>query len=108
MPNDVHIPFGRNLTRIMRDRNFRIQDVSAKAGLGNSVVHSWMTGTSPYDLRAVKRLADALKVQFSEFLLKEFELKETKIEAIEIGEVLMFEGLCRIRIDRIKTVSKDL
>jgi len=90
----------------MKEKDFRIQDIASIAGVGKSVVHSWMTGTTPRDLRAVKRLADALDIQFLELLLNEREPQSVQPGDAEFDEVPLFEGICRVRIERVKSAGK--
>ena len=100
MLNDSSIPFGRNLTAIMKHRGMKIEDVSRLCGVGKSVVHSWMNGSSPRDLRAVKRFSDAVGISFSELVFGEKEkIKEASAPLNE--SVTFFDGLCRLRIERV-------
>ncbi len=106
MSSSERIPFGKNLTRIMTERNYRIHDVARLSGVGKSVVHSWMTGTTPRDLPAVKRLADALDIQFLELLLGEREVRTEFHANVPFDEVPLFDGICRVRIERLKSAPK--
>lgn len=101
MKRDHRISFGRNLTALMKDRALRITDVAALAQVSKSVVHGWMTGTNPRDLRAVKRLADALNVQFSELLIGETERLSSNNTDLRFENIPLFDGICRVRIEKV-------
>jgi transcriptional regulator with XRE-family HTH domain len=90
----------------MRENDFRIQDIAQLAGVGKSVVHSWMTGTTPRDLRAVKKLADSLGLQFLELLMNEREVRSGHPDLAPFDETPVFEGICRVRIERLKAPNQ--
>ena len=98
------ISFGKNLSRIMKSRNLRIQDVADMAQVSKSVVHAWTTGTSPRDLLAVRRLSDALQIQFSELVFGETET--LGMEMMSTDDVPFFDGYCRLRIERVIPKAK--
>ena len=106
MSSNYQISFGRNLSKIMREKEYRIRDIAQLAGVGTSVVHSWMTGTTPRDLRAVKKLADALDIQFLELLMNEREVRSGHPELAPFDENPVFEGICRVRIERLKSPKR--
>lgn len=95
------IPFGRILSGLMKQRDLRIADVAEMARVSKSVVHGWMTGTSPRDLTAVKRLSDALGISFSELLLGEKDKSMQIVSFIETDSVPFFDGYCRLRIEKV-------
>jgi transcriptional regulator with XRE-family HTH domain len=102
MSGNKEIPFGKNLTALMKQRRMRLEEVTDMCGVSKSVVHSWMNGSSPRDLLAVKKLADTLGVQFSELLLGEQE-QQTSLHADlhQNSSSVFFDGLCRLRIERV-------
>jgi transcriptional regulator with XRE-family HTH domain len=106
MSTNSPLPFGKNLSKIMKEREFRIQDVASIAGVGKSVVHSWITGTTPRDLHAVKKLADALDIQFVELLMSSREPQTGHTELVPLDESPIFEGICRVRIERLQSGPK--
>ncbi|MEY4065932.1 MAG: hypothetical protein RIR26_2140 [Pseudomonadota bacterium] len=104
MTTKTSISFGKNLSKVMKIRNLRIQDVAEMAQVSKSVVHAWTTGTSPRDLLAVRRLSDALQIPFSELVFGETEL--VGIEMMSVDDVPFFDGYCRLRIERVIPKNK--
>ncbi|MEN9808803.1 MAG: hypothetical protein RLZZ488_370 [Pseudomonadota bacterium] len=96
------LPFGKILSKLMKERQLTIQTIADLAGVNKSVVHGWMTGTTPHDLRAIGKLSRALGVGFRELLLGEAETPVT-LSNLEIlfDKQDVFEGLCEIRIRKI-------
>lgn len=101
------LPFGKILSKLMKDRNLTIQAIADLAGVNKSVVHGWMTGTTPHDLRAIGKLSRALGVGFRDLLLGE---SETPITLNNLDVIFdkqdVFEGLCEIKIRKI-VAKKD-
>ncbi|MFZ9520325.1 MAG: helix-turn-helix domain-containing protein [Silvanigrellaceae bacterium] len=98
----ANIPFGKILSRVMKDRQLTIQAIANLAGVNKSVVHGWMTGTTPHDLLAIGKLSRALGIGFRELLLGEAENPVT-LSALEVqfDKEEVFDGVCEVRIRRI-------
>jgi len=96
------LPFGDNLKSIMKERNLTLKEIGELAGVGISVVQSWIEKSAPHDLIAVSRLAEKLGVPFKKLLLG---VSETVDAATSIGELYdendLFEGLCKVSIKRL-------
>lgn len=96
------IPFGKILSKLMKERQLTIQAIANLAGVNKSVVHGWMTGTTPHDLLAIGKLSRALGIGFRELLLGEPESPVTlSTLEVQFDKVDVFEGLCEVRIRRI-------
>lgn len=90
------------LRSVLREKNITLRKAAQLAGVANSVVDSWSSGASPADLQAVKRLCDALDLSFTWLLTGEHEKTERKPTLAELyQEIPYFDGLARIRIDRL-------
>lgn len=96
------LPFGKILSKIMKERQLTIQAIANLAGVNKSVVHGWMTGTTPHDLYAVGKLSRALGIGFRELLLGEPEAPFT-MSSLEMhfDKQQVFEGLCEVSIKKI-------
>ncbi len=98
----VTLPFGKILSKLMKDRQLTIQAIANLAGVNKSVVHGWMTGTTPHDLHAIGKLSRALGIGFRELLLGEPEIPVTLSTLdIQFDKEDFFEGLCEVRIRKI-------
>lgn len=96
------LPFGKILSKVMKERQLTIQSIANLAGVNKSVVHGWMTGTTPHDLFAIGKLSRALGIGFRELLLGEPELPITMSTLdLQFDKEDVFEGLCEVRIRRI-------
>jgi transcriptional regulator with XRE-family HTH domain len=98
------LPFAKNLKRIMDERNLTVRAIAVMAGVKQpSVVMSWLSNANPHDLKSVSRLAKALNMNFKELLLGETESETAKAMSINdlFDEKEMFEGICKINIQRL-------
>ncbi len=98
------LPFAKNLKRIMDERNLTVRAIAVMAGVKQpSVVMSWLSNANPHDLKSVSRLAKALNMNFKELLLGEVESETVKAMSIAdlFDEKEMFEGICKINIQRL-------
>lgn len=90
------------LRAVLKEKGVSLRKAAEMAGVANSVLDSWSGGASPTDFMAVKRLADKLDISFSWLLTGDHEKNETKPTLAEMyKEVPYFDGLARIRIDRL-------
>lgn len=94
--------WGKRLASVLKEQDLSNRAVAEKANIPSTVLSSWVRhGASPADLLMVKRLADVLKIDFC-WLLTGERMKETPVHASELfKEVPYFDGLARIRIDRL-------
>lgn len=98
----LSLPFGKILTKVMKERQLTIQAIANLAGVNKSAVHGWMTGTTPHDLIAIGKLSKALGIGFRELLLGEPELPVTMSSLdVQFDKQVIFEGVCEILIKRI-------
>ncbi|MBM3383259.1 MAG: helix-turn-helix transcriptional regulator [Betaproteobacteria bacterium] len=96
------LPFGKILSKLMKERQLTIQAIANLAGVNKSVVHGWMTGTTPHDLFAIGKLSRALGIGFRELLLGEPELPVSMTTLdLQFDKEDVFDGLCEVRIRRI-------
>lgn len=96
------LPFGKILSKVMKERQLTIQTIANLAGVNKSVVHGWMTGTTPHDLIAVGKLSKALGIGFRELILGEAEMPLT-ISSLDMqfDKQVVFEGVCEVTIKKI-------
>jgi transcriptional regulator with XRE-family HTH domain len=99
---DREIPFRRVLASIQRERGLTLGQMAHLAGVGKSVVHSWLAGASPQNLRAVSRLAKALGLSLEEILLGERPVASKGLAFMEsLDEQEVLNGLCRVNIVKL-------
>jgi transcriptional regulator with XRE-family HTH domain len=102
------LPFGKILSKLMKERQLTIQAIANMAGVNKSVVHGWMTGTTPHDLIAIGKLSRALGIGFRELLLGEPENPVTLATLdLQFDKEDVFEGLCEVKIRRIIPKNKE-
>ncbi len=90
------------LRSVLKEKGITLRKAAKLAGVANSVLDSWSAGASPTDLQAVRKLCDALDVSFSWLLTGQHEKTERQPTLAEMyQEVTYFDGLARIRIDRL-------
>lgn len=65
------LQFRKNLAEIKEARGFTLRDIAQMAGVSASVVQNWLSGSAPYDLIAVYKLAQELGVPFERLLFGE-------------------------------------
>ena len=94
--------WGVRLRSAMAEKKLSVRKAATLAGVAPSLVDSWLTGASPADLVAVQRQADALGVSFSWLLTGRQERSGRVPTVAEFFDTLpFFDGLARIRIDRL-------
>jgi transcriptional regulator with XRE-family HTH domain len=87
----IKSPFGKNLTALLTDRGIRQNEAARLAGVSNSVLHQWLTGSNPLDLQAVLRLCRALGADFQELLTGERSAATQSLENAAIEELFHVE-----------------
>ena len=94
-------PLGRVLKGIMTQRKRSIADVGRMAGVSKSVAADWLSGTTPADLMAVKRLADELGVSLSFLVSGEPDkaAQPTIEDVLKEGDLV--EGIFKISLQRL-------
>lgn len=93
---------GARLKSILAEHKLSQRRAASLAQVSASVMDSWVHGAVPSDLQAVKRLCDTLGVDFTWLLTGEHSRTQNIPTLSEIfEEVGYFDGLCRIRIDRL-------
>jgi transcriptional regulator with XRE-family HTH domain len=95
--------WGARLFAVMKEKHLSVRDVARIAGVSSpSVIDSWMNSATPGDLMAVNQLCKKLNVSFRWLLTGEHdEVERTPVIAEIFEEVPYFDGLARIRIDRL-------
>ncbi|OQW47937.1 MAG: hypothetical protein A4S09_14160 [Proteobacteria bacterium SG_bin7] len=98
--------WGERLTKVLTEKKISQRKAAQISGVAPSVLDSWCKkGTSPTDLQAVKKLCDELDISFTWLLTGEYDKGEREPTITEIFDTVpYFDGLARIRIDRL--VSK--
>lgn len=90
------------LRAVLREKGISFRKAADLARVAPSVVNDWSSGTSPQDLQAVKRLCDKLNISFTWLLTGEHEKPGNIPTLAELyQEEPYFDGLARIRIDRL-------
>jgi transcriptional regulator with XRE-family HTH domain len=99
--------WGERLKTLIKEKGLTLRKASTIAGVSPSVIDSWINGASPTDLIAVKKLADHLDISFTWLLTGENEKGNHEPTVTEIfEETPYFDGLARIRIDRLMPRKK--
>jgi|GEM_PF-684963 len=94
--------WGTRLRSAMTEKRMTLRKAAEEAGVAASVVDSWVGGSSPSDLLAVQRLADALGIGFSWLLTGRQENRGHAPSVAEVFETsTWFDGWARIRIERL-------
>lgn len=98
-PND----WGDRLSKVLDEHELSIRQAAKLAGVSSpSVLDNWLKSSSPQDLVAVARLCDKLEVDFRWLLTGSYSKDERRPRVAEMfREVPFFEGLAKIRIDRL-------
>lgn len=100
--------WGNRLSSILKEKEISLRGCASIAKVSPSVISSWLSGASPSDFLAVKRLCNELDISFTWLLTGEKENKEHKATLAELyEEVPYFDGLARIRIDRLIPTQKE-
>lgn len=101
--------WGKRLSQILKEKKLSIRQAARICGVSHSVIDSWTGGAAPNDLMAVKRLCDHVSCSFSWILTGEPEKNSSQPPLAELfEEVKYFDGLARIRIDRLIPRQKIL
>lgn len=94
--------WGERLGASLAEKKVGLRQAAKIAGVSSSVLHSWVHGRNPTDLLAVKRLCDELDFDFTWILTGQFSKGREAPSLAEIYEEQpYFDGLARIRIDRL-------
>ncbi len=105
-------PFSKNLKSILTDRGVSQKAAAELAGVSQSTIVDWTTGSNPTDPLAVQRLCRALKCEF-EWLLTG-EISKAEIKGLSLSEIFdvqgdaAFSGIFQIEAKRLKRKGSDL
>lgn len=93
--------WGLRLSSVLTEKKISKRQAAKTAGVAASVIDSWVGGATPGDLKAIKRLCDALEVSFVWLLTGDHDshAKPTMTEMFDL--IPYFDGYARIRIDRL-------
>ena len=91
-------PLKENLNRLIKDAGISLTELSKRAKVPKTNIHSWTAGANP-QLDQLKRVADVLKVSLHELAFGSVDPYEPKTE-----EVLkeLFTGDVRVTLHRIE------
>lgn len=94
--------WGRRLADILKEKGVSQKEAAKKAGVRPSVLSGWLSGASPNDFTAVKRLADSLQTSFTYLLTGEPDSSQSPTinEVFDDGGSL-FDGYAKITIQRL-------
>jgi len=94
--------WGKRLQSALKERGITQKDAAKLSGVRPSVVAGWISGASPNNFLAVKKLADHLGISFS-WLMTGLPDKSEPMSSISemFEEQEYFDGYARIRIDRL-------
>ena len=106
----IESPFGKNLTTLLAQRGIRQNEAAKLAGVSNSVLHQWLTGSNPMDLQAVLRLSRALGADFQQLLTGESSVSHTPLDAsisdlFEVEDSADFSGIFLVQAKRLRRKS---
>lgn len=94
--------WGARLRSVLKEKQISLRRAADIAGVSPSVLDNWANGSSPEDLQAVKRLCNQIGISFSWLLTGERDVGAKDPSITEFyEEVPYFDGLARIRIDRL-------
>ena len=94
--------WGKRLQQILKEKGVSSREAARIIGVQPSVISGWTAGQSPNDFNKVKVLADHLKVSFT-WLLTGVNDSGEKLSSISeiFSEESVFDGYCRVRIERL-------
>ena len=100
--------WGKRLTDILKERKVTQKDAAKVIGVNASVMSGWLSGASPNDFQAVKKLADHLKISFTWLMTGQ---EDSGSDAPAIAEVFeeqddIFDGYAKIKITRLMPRKK--
>jgi transcriptional regulator with XRE-family HTH domain len=95
--------WGIRLASVLKERGLSNRAVAKIIGVSPTVVSAWIRlGSSPADMKVIKKMADALETDFCFLLTGERSLTSPKANITELfQETPYFDGYARIRIDRL-------
>lgn len=96
--------FAENLKKILKQRGISQRIAAQMAGVSNSTMNDWLSGSAPNDLHKVSNLAKALNVSFESLCLGTHDGRP--IDQIPIEEIFEevptdFEGVYKITAKRL-------
>ncbi len=99
-------PFAANLKELLRKKNLTQKQISVLCHVSPSVVNGWLSGTVPYDLIAIARLAEVLDTDFQELLTSIPSPKSVSLcNVFHIQDENALSGVFKIEVKRL--VEKD-
>jgi transcriptional regulator with XRE-family HTH domain len=101
--------WGERLGASLSEKECSLRKASEIAGVSASVLHAWVhESASPGDMLAVKRLCDTLDLDFTWILTGDFSKGREETTLAELyEETTCFEGIARVRIDRLTPRKKE-
>lgn len=107
----VESPFGKNLQRILSERDISQKTAAELAQVQPSVLAGWLTGSQANDPLAIQRLAKGLGCSF-EWLLcgTDSEIKANQLSMAELFEAEAdpsFSGVFRVEAHRLRRKVRE-
>jgi len=94
--------WGQRLSKVLKEKNITQKKAASVAGVRPSVLSGWLSGASPTDHLAVKKLSDFLSLGFTWLLTGDAEKGVSTPTVTELfEEKSYFDGYARIRIDHL-------
>lgn len=103
-------PFSKILSSLMKERGITLKEAASIAGVSQSTISDWRSGTSPEDYMAVQELANYLGVSLSFILTgKEDSVGGKPASVIEVFEEdnVVFDGYAKITIQKLIPRKKE-
>lgn len=93
--------WGHRLLSVLSEKKLSKRQAAKIAGVAPSVMDSWAGGSTPADLKAIKKLCDSLRISFVWLLTGDIESSTQPTMTELFDTVPYFDGYARIRIDRL-------
>lgn len=90
----------------MKAKGYTIRELAKLAKVPRSTLGDWLSGTTPTDFFAVKRVAIELGVSLSFLLIGEADHEIPQTDLTELGTEIVFDGIAELRLVRIRSLAK--
>ncbi len=104
----VDSAFAKNLQRVLAERGLSLRAAAEIAGVGQSVISSWLSGAQPADINAVHRFARATGTSFEWLLTNHVDSQVRNVHLADLFEEQdAFTGIYRIEAKRLVRRGED-
>ncbi len=95
--------WGHRLASVLKEKNLSNRATAKLLGVAPSLIDAWSKkGSSPADLKIVKKLADSLNIDFTWLLTGERDQKQPQVTIAELfKDTELFDGIVRLRVDKL-------